>query len=37
METPLQISVTASMLAPTASGKAWDVIDTPKFEAEPAA
>lgn len=37
METPLQISVTASMLAPTTSGKAWDVIDTPKFTAEPAA
>lgn len=28
---PLQISVSATVLAPTTSGKAWDVVDTPEY------
>ena len=31
--TPLQISVSATVLAPTEGGKSWDVIDTPAYTA----
>ena len=31
--TPLQISVSATVLAPSEGGKSWDVIDTPAYTA----
>lgn len=31
--TPLQISVSATVLAPTEGGKSWDVITTPEYSA----
>ena len=31
--TPLQISVSATVLAPAEGGKSWDVIDTPAYSA----